>query len=149
VSVAAATDLLSGLRLVAERPPGPGLTDFALWLRANGCSEKTIESRLNHLAHCARETPRWPLVRPMCVAAWLGRPGLAPWSRSTFYGHLRSYFSYAIENDLIGVDPMARMRRPRVPRGTPRPLTPEQVVTCWPPRNPTCTRGSSSGCTPA
>jgi integrase/recombinase XerD len=117
----------SPLHLVDERPPGPGLTDFALWLRANGCSERTIESRLHHVKDFTRHHPSFPNVRPMHVTAWLGREALAPWSRATFYGHLRSYFTFAMENDVIDVDPMARMRRPHVAHGKPRPLTPAQV----------------------
>jgi integrase/recombinase XerD len=121
------TQPLRSLSLVPERPPGPGLTDFALWLRANGCSERTIESRLHHVEDFSRHHPSFPHVRPMSVTAWLGREGLAPWSRATFYGHLRSYFTFACENDVIDVDPMARMRRPHAPQGKPRPLTPDQV----------------------
>lgn len=117
----------SGLHLVDERPPGPGLDDYAFWLRANGCGEYTIEHRLNHIAEFARAHPGFPNVSAMHVTAWLGREGYAPWTRATYYGNLRSYFAYAMENDLLSVDPMARMRRPRVPHGSPRPLTPEQV----------------------
>jgi site-specific recombinase XerD len=119
----------SPLHLVQERPSGPGLSDYVLWQRANGCSENTIESRLNHLAEFARSHPSFPAVSPMHITAWLGRPGYAPASRATFFGHLRSYFTYAMENDLLAVDPMGRMRRPRVPKGKPRPLTAEQVHT--------------------
>jgi integrase/recombinase XerD len=117
----------SGLRLVDDRPPGPGLTDFALWLRANGCSERTIEARIEHIGDFTRHHPGFPNVRPMHVTAWLGREGYAAWSRATYYGHLRSYFNFAMENDVIDVDPMARMRRPHAPQGKPRPLTPDQV----------------------
>lgn len=113
----------SGLHLVMERPPGPGMTDFVLWLRANGCSENTIEDRLNHLADFTRTNPSFPHVSPMHVTAWLGREGYAPWSRATYYGHLRSYFTFALEMEVLAVDPMGRMRRPKPPRGVPRPLT--------------------------
>jgi integrase/recombinase XerD len=126
VSTAAAP---RGLYLVAPRPPGPGLSDFALWLRANGCGERTITDRTKHVADFARHHPSFPVVNPMHVSAWLGRQYLAPWSRATFYGHLRSYFTFAVENDVVDVDPMARMRRPQVPQGTPRPLNAEQVDT--------------------
>lgn len=121
------TQPLRTLSLVPERPPGPGLTDFALWLRANGCSERTIRDRLEHIGDFTRHHPGFPNVRPMHVTAWLGREGYAQWSRATYYGHLRSYFTFALENDVIDVDPMARMRRPKVAHGIPRPLTPEQV----------------------
>lgn len=117
----------SGLRLVDERPPGPGLSDFELWLRSRGCAEHTITDRLTHLAQFARAHPRFPSVRSIELSAWLGRPGYAAWSRATYYGHLRSYFTFALENDLLSVDPMARMRRPHVAVGKPRPLTPAEV----------------------
>lgn len=117
----------SGLYLVEQRPPGPGLTDFALWLRANGCRETTIEDRVSHLVDFSRSNPSFPHVRPMQVSAWIGRPGYAPWTRATYFGHLRSYFTFALENDVLAVDPMGRMRRPKAPRGVPRPLTEAQV----------------------
>ena len=117
----------SPLHLVPDRGPGAGLTDFALWLRANGCSERTITDRLRHVEDFTRHNPGFPNVRPMHISAWLGREALKPWSRATFYGHLRSYFTFAVENDVIDVDPMARMRRPHVAQGRPRPLTPAQV----------------------
>jgi len=117
----------SGFSLVPDRPSGPGLTDFALWLRSRGCGETTITDRLEHLDDFARHNPVFPDVSPMHVTAWLGREGFAPWSRATYYGHLKSFFAYAVENDLLPVDPMARMRRPKAPKSTPRPLTSDQV----------------------
>jgi integrase/recombinase XerD len=124
VTTAAALPIL---HLVPERPPGPGLTDYALWMRANGCSATTIEDRLAHVAEFARHHQTFPAVTPMDVTAWLGREGYKPASRATYFGTLRSYFTYAMEFELLTVDPMGRMRRPRVPKGKPRPLTPEQV----------------------
>ena len=126
-----------GLRLVDERPPGPGLTDFALWLRANGCSERTIMDRMGTLHRFARAHPSFPNIRPMQISAWLGQPGYAAWSRAIYYGHLRSFYNYALENALVDVDPMIRMRRPKPGQGVPRPLTPEQVVTVMAAASPT------------
>jgi integrase/recombinase XerD len=121
------TQPLRSLSLVPERPPGPGLIDFALWLRSRGCGERTIRDRLEHIEDFTRSHSSFPNVAPMHVTAWIGREGFAPWTRATYYGHLRSYFTFAMENDLLTVDPMARMRRPKPPRGVPRPLTAEQV----------------------
>jgi integrase/recombinase XerD len=115
------------LHLVDERPPGPGLSDFSLWLRSRGCSANTVEDRLSHIGDFANHYPSFPNSRPMEITAWLGREGLATWSRATYYGHLRSYYTFAMENDLIERDPMGRMKRPKPPRGEPRPLTVDQV----------------------
>jgi integrase/recombinase XerD len=103
------------------------MTDFALWLRANGCGENTIRDRCEHLGVFIRSHPTFPAVNPMHVTAWLGREGYAPATRATYFGHLHSYFDFAIENDILTVNPMGRMRRPKVPKGKPRPLTAEQV----------------------
>ena len=64
--------------------------------------------------------PGFPNIRPMHVTAWIGRPGYAAWSRATYYGHLKSYLAFALERDLMGVDPMAKMRRPKSGQGVKR-----------------------------
>ena len=101
---------------------------FRPWLRANNCCENTIADRLAVLAGFARDVPTFPNVTPTDVTSWLGRSGYAQWTRATYYGHLRSYFRFAIENDLLVVDPMARMRRPRPGKSIPRPLSSAQVA---------------------
>ena len=101
---------------------------FEPWLRANNCGNNTIEDRLNHLADFAGAHPGFPHVTPSEVTNWLGRPGYAQWSRATYYGHLRSYFTFAMENNLLTVDPMARMHRPKAGKSIPRPLSPAQVA---------------------
>jgi len=116
------------LHVVYAAPEMTHFAGFEPWLRANGCSANTIEDRLNHLADFTRANPSFPHVSPMHVTAWLGREGYAPWSRATYYGHLRSYFTFAMENDLLAVDPMGRMRRPKPGKSIPRPLTPAQVA---------------------
>jgi len=102
---------------------------FEPWLRANNCGDSTVHYRLAHLHDFARHHPSFPHVTPTEVTNWLGRIGYRPWSRTTFYGHLKSYFAWAADVGIVDVDPMARMRRPRAPKGVPRTLTDEQVAT--------------------
>lgn len=101
--------------------------EYTSWLRAAGCSERTIQDRLGMLRRFARAYPTFPTVSAGQITTWIGRPSYAAWSKATYYGHLRSYFTYALENDLLTVDPMARMRRPKPGKCVPRPLTSEQV----------------------
>lgn len=82
-----------------------------------------MTDRLAHLADFARAYPAFPHVTPTQITAWVGRPGLAQWTRGAFYGHLRSYFTFALEAEVVTVDPMGRMRRPRPGLSVPRPLT--------------------------
>jgi len=100
---------------------------FESYLRANNCGDSTVHYRLAHVHDFARHHYRFPDVTPVQVTNWLGRTGYAPWSRATFFGHLRSYFAWAADTGVIEADPMARMRRPKAPKGMPRPLTDAQV----------------------
>jgi len=114
--------------VLVDDAPMTDMSGFADWLRANGCAISTVHYRLAHLADFERHHPNFPNVTRAEITAWLGRPGYAPWSRATFYGHLRSYFGWAAEEaELVAVDPMTKMHRPHVPKGSPRPLTSEQV----------------------
>jgi len=110
-------------------------TGFEPWLRANNCGDSTVHYRLAHLRDFAAHHPRFPNVTPGEITNWLGRIGYMPWSRATFYGHLRSYFTFAIDAGIVTVDPMARMRRPRQGKSVPRPLNPAQVRTVMAARN--------------
>lgn len=100
---------------------------FESWLRANNASANTVEDRVGVVRDFAQTHQRFPFVDPIEVIIWIGRPGYAPWTRATYYGHLRSFFTFALQMRMITVDPMALMRRPKVGKGVPRPLTPEQV----------------------
>jgi integrase len=100
---------------------------FEPWLRANNCCEGTITGRLYVLADFARSNPAFPDVNAGQISNWLGRPDYAQWTRSTYFGHLRSYFAWAAAEGVIRDDPMVGMRWPKRRAGTPRPLTPEQV----------------------
>ena len=101
---------------------------FEPWLRANSCCENTIADRIGVLADFTRHHPNFPNVTPVEVTNWLDRPGYAPWTRATYFGHLRSYFRFATGAGIVEVDPMAGMRRPKPGRGTPRPLNAGQVA---------------------
>lgn len=109
---------------------------YEFWLRAKGCGDSTVYDRITHLAKFARDVPNFPGVSPREISAWLGRPGFAPWTRASYYGHLRSWFRFALEFELVSDDPMAKMRRPKPPKSAPRPLTPAQVVVVLAAANP-------------
>ena len=113
---------------LVDAAPMTHFAGFEPWLRANNCGTNTIEDRLNHLTNFAATHPGFPHVSAAEVTNWLGRPGYAQWSRSTYYGHLHSYFTFAVDAGFIQVDPMARMRHPKPGKSVPRPLTPAQVA---------------------
>lgn len=47
---------------------------------------------------------------------------LTPESQATEISHTRQFFRWAIDTELLDVDPTARLRRPTVPRRLPRPM---------------------------
>lgn len=107
-------------------------TDFAsfeTWLRASGASENTVAARVRYARYC-EET--WghslTLASPDDIREQVARPGLSPWSRTTYFNHLRAAFRWLHETGQIDQDPMARMRRPRPPRDVPRPLTDHEAA---------------------
>lgn len=55
-----------------------------------------------------------------------GHP-LAPASQSAELAHLRSFFKWALLEDLIERDPMLRVPMPRVPRGIPHPIPEDEL----------------------
>jgi integrase/recombinase XerD len=114
------------LRLL-HNDPMKNLTGYEPWLRANNCGDNTIEDRLGALGEFARKHPDFPYVKPSEITAWIGRPGYAQWTRATYFGHLRSYFRFAIDIGIMDVDPMVKMRRPKPGKGIPRPLNSVQV----------------------
>lgn len=116
------------LRAVHDAPMNP-FSGYAPWLRANNCCDHTIVDRVYVLAAFARACPEFPHVTPAQVTSWIGRPGYAQWTRAAYFGHLRSYFTWASEAGVVQADPMVGMRRPKHGKGVPRPLSPVQVHT--------------------
>lgn len=60
------------------------------------------------------------------IEAYLSRP-LAPESRRTYRSHLRGFYRWCVEEELLSHDPTERVRPIRVPRGVPRPVSDEEL----------------------
>jgi integrase len=55
------------------------------------------------------------------------RSGLAAWSRSTYYGHLKDLCAWLLAAEYIDTDPMEGVVQPKRPNGVPRSLTEAEV----------------------
>jgi integrase/recombinase XerD len=102
---------------------------YAEHLRAAGCRPRTVTARLGGvslLGQAAGKDPRW--AGRSDIARWLATPGLAAWSRTTYYGHARAWFQFLLDSERRSDNPTERLKRPRPPRGIPRPLTAAQVA---------------------
>jgi integrase/recombinase XerD len=68
-------------------------------------------------------------VTTKTLVEWLSNPDYSPWTRVTYFGHIRSYFGWLYETGQIPTNPAADLKSPRQPKSKPRPLTESEVVT--------------------
>jgi integrase/recombinase XerC len=64
------------------------------------------------------------------LADWLGRDGWSPKTRLTYYEAIRGFFSWACNprNPVLDYDPSLSLARPKVYRGTPKPVSAEEMA---------------------
>lgn len=100
------------------------LTAYLSRLGMAGMRPRTIQSRRTVLTAFTRSLAGRGLLEAtrLDVEAYLGRP-LAPESRRTYLDALRSFYRWAVEEELLTVDPTARIPAIKVKTGTPRPVT--------------------------
>lgn len=97
------------------------------WLRRRGLRDSTIQQRRRCLDRVARHAGRelLELVEPdleSYLDRLTGSDGLA----AEIY-HIKGFYSWAHEYELIDTDPAARLRRPRIPRRLPRPIATDEL----------------------
>ncbi len=104
------------------------LDDWSTWLRAEGKSPHTIRVRVGAVrSACTHaETSDPGALTTIQLLRWLGDLR-ADWTRCTYYVSARAWHGWLVEEGLRDDDPTQRIKRPRMPRGRPRPV-PAQVV---------------------
>jgi integrase/recombinase XerC len=105
-----------------------------MYLREEEYSPRTIDRARYVLYRAHRELPRGvPEAHPVEIRDWLDRFPVNQ-TRSTYGGHLRRCYTWAVEGDddppWLSHNPMARIKRPKVPRGVPSPATTDVVRLC-------------------
>ncbi|MCX6399437.1 MAG: tyrosine-type recombinase/integrase [Propionibacteriales bacterium] len=105
-----------------ERGP---VEEFREWLVSQGLSTNTIVQRTGFAAARLAEWGTWD-VPPTQVASWL--TSYDGWSRRTYTAHLRSLYSFLVEQGALAVDPTARIRSVPSPRPRPRPLSSDELA---------------------
>lgn len=99
------------------------LGDFETWLRSWGASDNTVRVRLSVLGVGISVWGDPLMVQAPALMAWLASPAYSPWTRMTYYHHLKSLFGYLEDSGLINRNPVCDLRVPRTPKDLPRPLT--------------------------
>lgn len=103
------------------------LGDFEMWMRSWGASENTVRERLSVLGVGISEWGDPLMVTTAALMAWLGSPAYSPWTRQTYFYHLKSLFVWLEDTDRITRNPMEGLRPPRTPKDRPRPLSQDEA----------------------
>lgn len=88
-----------------------------------GFRPRTVDARRSCLEAFARFIAPTDLLQAsrLDVETYLGR-NLKQESRRAYLGHLRAFYRWAVEEELLTVAPTARIPAVRVPRAMPRPI---------------------------
>lgn len=104
------------------------ISRYASWLRSEGAAESTVKQRLRFARVCHEQWGgSYRSVTVEQVRELIAQPGQAKWTRSTYYGHLRSLFKFLCEVGEVAEDLTEVVTRPRPPRPAPRPLSAEEL----------------------
>jgi integrase/recombinase XerD len=103
---------------------------YASRLRLAGYRPSSVQARISCLRSFARFLEPKTLAEAgrLEVEAFLGRP-LAAESRRAYRGHLKGFFAFAVDEGYVGADPTEKLPTVRVPRGQPRPISPDDLRT--------------------
>lgn len=100
-------------------------------LRHAGYSPDTISDRAKLLHRLDRELPMG-LVRATVeeLENFQATPGFSLQTQATYYHHITGFFQWGAHPSrlYIDYDPSAGLRRPKVPRGLPHPVTDAELV---------------------
>lgn len=101
---------------------------FETWMRSWGAADSTVRERLCVVAAAAAACGGdLRTASAGMLAAWLGQERFAPWTRVSYYQHLKSFYGWGVRAGHLECDPMLMLRAPRVPKSQPRPLTEAEV----------------------
>ena len=98
--------------------------------RADGIAPTTLVERMRVMARFTE----WVGCNPEeattdQIAEWMSEhlDAWSPATRSSYYGHLKAFYLWLVLMGHRDDDPMARIKRPRVPRTQPRPVPDEHM----------------------
>lgn len=97
------------------------LEAWQLSMRAHGCRPATVTQRLRLVRQAARVGDPRSWTRPD-VERFLAEPSWSANTRVTYYRFLNVFYGWLLDTERVEQHPMARMRRPPLPRGVPRPI---------------------------
>lgn len=100
------------------------IADWCAWMRGIGRAERTISERHTTLWHFFEYTGTTPEdFTQRHVVRYLGRKGLKPASRASYYTQIKAFAKWAVLIGLRDDNPMTDLPAPRRPKCVPRPIT--------------------------
>lgn len=103
---------------------------WALAMRAQGLSERTIAERARLLAQIHHETGARPQdLTAEQVTAWLAGLQASPATRAAYHAIIRAWGAWLAATGHRDTNPAAAVPRPRTPPASPRPITDDQLAT--------------------
>jgi integrase len=110
------------VNLAVDRLPvdNPHVAAYAAWWRAQGYSQISWTMRVRILARVDLAVGALDTLTLDQIAEFIGTPGWSPQTRAAYYRALHGYFRFKVETGRAVVDPMARMRSPKVPASPPK-----------------------------
>jgi integrase len=90
---------------------------------ATGLSPATIRGRRELLHRLRADLGPLLTLTTDAIVGWLAP--YAGWTLNTYWGHAVAFFRWAVLADELAVDPTRRLKRPRQPKGLPRPASRE------------------------
>ena len=111
------------------------LGQYDRWMQSADHSPRTIKQRLRMASWVLERWPDPGQATAADILDWLGSmrkndgQPLARWTKATYHGHVRAFFSWLANADHIHSDPMTSklVKRPKTHDGVPRYLSPAQV----------------------
>lgn len=99
------------------------MVSWSLWQSATGTAAATVNARLKTVRAFAGHVDDIETADENDVLAFIGRPGLSPGSRRTYYSQLRAFYAWLVETGRRPDDPTGRLPKPRTRPGVPRPVS--------------------------
>lgn len=99
------------------------------WMHAEGHSKNTIIPRIRRVELLGQAIGGPPEdATTEDVVGYMASLVIRPAGRATYFGHLRAWFAWLVNEQYREDNPMDRMKSPKVPRREPRPVTDRELA---------------------
>lgn len=106
--------------------PSSVLTQWRSAMIASGLARRTITERIRTLSRFESEVRVPALVADhFQLADWISGMDVGPATKSSYHSMLKTFFAWAVITGLRGDNPMLKIKAPKRPRRSPRPISDE------------------------